>query len=162
MLCHTLIDEGAAGYVRCGAMQATRTIDTKPRKRVAFAAAGLALFGMLAMHGWGTHGSASDSSTAAPEMSAVNASTYAVSADDVHVTAVHSEPRSDDPPSHSTWLLGLCLVVLTGLLLGFALPLGRHRVALPDTMLPRFVQPPLLVLSTMQWQYPSPLGPTQG
>lgn len=139
-----LVGEGAAGYVRCAAMRTTRTIARKPRTRVTFAAAALALFGLLAMHGWGTPGSAHHGATAAPEMPAMSASTHTVSVDDTRVPAGHSEHRSDDPPGHSTWLLGLCLALLAGLLLGLALLFGRRRVALPDTMLPRFVKPPLL------------------
>jgi hypothetical protein len=105
------------------------------RTRTTFAAAVFVLFGLLAMHGWGTHGSNTHEATSAPPVGAMS-----------HVMVPdtgHPEPgrdqsglRSDDRPDAGGWLMGLCLAALTALFLGLAFLLARNPVAVPVTMLP--------------------------
>lgn len=111
-----------------------------------FVAAGVALFALFAMHGLGTHGTAGHAAAVTPEQHAApGATSYASSAGENSANAAgQSEPRPNDAPGHSSWMLGLCLAVLAGLLLGLSLLRGRCRVTLPDSLLPRFDLPQLL------------------
>ncbi|WP_242498270.1 DUF6153 family protein [Nocardioides glacieisoli] len=123
----------------------------------ALAAVAVALFGLLSMHGWGSHTGA-HSMGAMPESANVmiaasdptrhDHSGRAASAPDTseQIVAGHAAGwDSGEPVSESgAGVLGLCLAVLAGLLLGVALLLARRGVRIPRTLLPAW-QPPLFI-----------------
>ena len=117
------------------------------------AAVALALFGLLSMHGWGSHTPGHTMAMAPP----ANAEAVAGHA------AGHQMPRTDDQASEAdgdgtsgaasaggqekpggdpgTGLLGLCLAVLCALLLGIALLLARRGLRIPRWLLPAWPHP---------------------
>ncbi len=118
-----------------------------------FAAVALALFGLLSMHGWGSH-TGGHTMAMAPASSAVSAdSSHATghgimsgdsskgsgsrTADGSAPTGGHEKPDGDPGAS----LLGLCLAILCGLLLGIALLLARRSLRFPQWMLPTWTRP---------------------
>lgn len=131
-------------------MRDLRTQVWAPGARVMLAAVALALFGLLSMHGWGSH-AGGHAMAMAPASSAV--STDSGQAGDHGHTAM-SNPSSNDldwrpadgpartgghekpdgDPGDS--LLGLCLAILCGLLLGLALLSARRGIRIPHWLLP--------------------------
>lgn len=122
--------------------------------RYALAAVGVALFGLLSMHGWGSHtGTHSlgvtphgvDVTMASSTVGTLGnyASTASESAVSEQIVAVDPAGKdSEDPDRESgAGLLGLCLAVLAGLLLGIALLLARPRIRIPRTLLPGWRSP---------------------
>lgn len=122
--------------------------------RYALAAVTVALFGLLSMHGWGSH-------TGVHSMGATPASVMSPADSRVHdhsgpserepgasapvVTDVPAGMDSDEPVGESgATLLGLCLAVLAGLVLGIALLLARRGFRIPRTLLPAW-QPLLFI-----------------
>lgn len=118
--------------------------------RYTVAAVAVALFGLLSMHGWGSHTGA-HSMGAAPQSARVmiaasgavghSHSAPAPSERDTYerIAAGHSAGSgSEEPVGESrAGLLGLCLAVLAGmLLLGIALLLARRGVRIPPALLP--------------------------
>lgn len=118
--------------------------------RYALVAVAVALFGLLSMHGWGSH-------TGAHSMGATSQSAIAMIAANGTIRHHHSGPAASEPDTpepivagHSAGmgseepvgengagLLGLCLAVLAGLLLlGIALLLARRGVRIARTLLP--------------------------
>lgn len=119
------------------------------------AAVALALFGLLSMHGWGSH--ASGHTVATPP------ATSAAAADSGHAAAHGQMAGTDGPASeadgggslgsasvggqgkpggdHGAGLLGLCLAVLSALLLGIALLLARPSVPIATWLLPTWPHP---------------------
>jgi hypothetical protein len=127
------------------------------RARCALAAVAVALFGLLSMHGWGSHsgahlmgattspsanlvivaGDPGDHGHSGPGASQPNASAQEAAG---HPAGM----ASDEPAESGTGLLGLCLAVLAGLVLTIALLLARRRVRIPRTLLPAW-QPPVSI-----------------
>jgi hypothetical protein len=126
--------------------------------RYALAAVAVTLFGLLSMHGWGSHTGAHSMGATPPSANLMIAgsdpvshghSGPAASERDTSEQLVAGHPArvdSEEPVGESGMgLLGLCLAVLAGLLLlGIALLLTRRRVRIPCTMLPAW-QPQLFI-----------------
>jgi hypothetical protein len=123
----------------------------------ALAAVAIALFGLLSMHGWSSHTGA-HSMRPMPESANImiaggtpihrDHTGRAASAPDTSGKVVAGHPAAMDsgkPVGESgAGVVGLCLAVLAGLLLGIALVLKRRGVRVPRTLLPAW-QPPLLI-----------------
>ena len=125
--------------------------------RYALAAVAVALFGLLSMHGWGSHTGAHTMGATPPSANIAIAASGPISHD-------HSGPAASDPVTsepivaghpvgmsseepigeNGAGLLGLCLAVLAGLVLGIALLLVRRGVRIPRTLLPAW-QPRLFI-----------------
>jgi hypothetical protein len=119
------------------------------RARYAAAAVAVALFGLLSMHGWGSHTGAHSMGASPQSAIAVIASNGPISDD--HSGMAANEPDTPEPivaghpagtrsekplGENGAGLLGLCLAVLAGLLLlGIALLLARRGVRIPRTLL---------------------------
>ena len=110
------------------------------------AAVALALFGLLSMHGWGSH-SPGHSMAMAPATSTTDSAHTAhsqMAAMDHTSQAAGNKSRGaastdgDETPGgdHSASLLGLCLAVLTALLLGIGMLWARRTVRIPRPLLP--------------------------
>jgi hypothetical protein len=126
--------------------------------RYALAAVAIALFGLLSMHGWGSH-TGTHSMRAMPESANVmiaasdpiwhDHSGRDASAPDISEQIVAGHVAgwdSGEPVSESgVGAFGLCLAVLAGLLLGIALLLERRGVRIPRTLQPT-------------WQFPLFIG----
>ena len=125
-----------------------------PRARFGLAAVAVALFGLLSMHGWGSH-SGAHSMGATPQSANVmiaasdsgshGHSGPAASEPDISGQIAAGHPAGMDPDEpvgeSGAGLLGLCLAVLAGLLLGIALLLARRGVRIPRTLLPAWQSP---------------------
>ncbi len=132
-----------------------RSIAATSRARCALVVAALALFGLLSMHGWGTHAGMHAETSHTPAHAALphgddNGSVLATSHRGQaagHATGMGADTISCDngcDGSDGMGLIGLCLAVLGGLVLGLALLLLRRRIPLTRTMLPTFQHPILL------------------
>lgn len=113
------------------------------------AAVALALFGLLSMHGWGSH-TPGHTVAMAPATSAVtiafghptHSQVTVVDHDKSHADGDKSlgaaSTQGDQTPGgdHGASLLGLCLAVLSALLLGIGLLLARRKVRIPRPLLP--------------------------
>lgn len=130
-------------------MQKLRAPGGTRRARYSLAAVAVAVFGLLSMHGWGSH-------AGAHPLGAMPQSAHSMIAAYGPVGHVHSAPAASerDTPHQivaglpagvdaeepigdgSSELLGLCLAVMAGLVLGIALLLARPGVRIPRTLLP--------------------------
>lgn len=126
--------------------------------RYALAAVAVALFGLLSMHGWGSHTGAHTMGATSPSANIMIAASGPISHD--HSGPAASEPDTSEPidaghpagmsseepvGENGAGLLGLCLAVLAGLLLlGIALLLASRGVRIPRTLLPAW-QPPRFI-----------------
>ena len=135
-----------------------RNIAGTSRARYALGVAALALFGLLSMHGWGTHAGMHAETSHSPAHGALphdhdHASVLTTS----HPGQVASEAAAMEADKvgcdngcdgsgsgGGMGMVGLCLAVLGGLVLGLALMLLRRRIPLLRTMLPTFHHPILL------------------
>ncbi|WP_246159591.1 hypothetical protein [Nocardioides antri] len=122
--------------------------------------AALALFGLLSMHGWGTHagmhaGTSHSPTHVAPTHGDDHASVHATAhggqvAGAAAAMAVDAHTVSCDNGCGGSGtdggmgLVGLCLAILGGLVLAVALLLLRCCIPLLRTMLPMFRHPVLL------------------
>lgn len=118
------------------------------RARHALAVVAVALFGLLSMHGWGSHTGAHAMAATTPSATVVATgsdpashghSEPAASEPDATAHVVASQPAGtglDEPGDSGAGLLGLCLAVLAGLVLAIALLLTRRGVRIPRTLLP--------------------------
>lgn len=113
------------------------------------AAVALALFGLLSMHGWGSHtrghGMAMAPATSTVTMNSGHSTQKQTAEMDDHTPRADGDQSrgaasagGDEMPGggRGAWLLGLCLAVITALLLGFALLLARRRVCVRRLLLP--------------------------
>lgn len=140
---------------RIGIVRDLRTIARMPGARYALVVACLALFGLLSMHGWGTHaGMHAETSHAPSHVALVHSDAHAATPD----TPRHGRatPTSDYAASCDNTcgdggsdggmgLAGLCLAVLGGVLAAaFALLLLWRCFPLLRTMLATFRHPVLL------------------
>lgn len=113
------------------------------------AAVALALFGLLSMHGWGSHTPGQDmaatSATSTVSMDGGHTPHSQMSVEGDHTSlAIANQARAAastggaEMPGgdHGASLLGLCLAVLTALLVGIGLLLARRRVRIPRPLLP--------------------------
>ena len=113
------------------------------------AAVALALFGLLSMHGWGSHtpghdmAATSATSTVSMDGGHTSHSQMAVAGD--HTARAGGDQArgsastgGDETPGgdHGASLLGLCLAVLTALLVGIGLLLARRSARVPRPLLP--------------------------
>lgn len=135
-----------------------RDIAGTSRARYALVVAALALFGLLSMHGWGTHAAMHAEASHSPAHGALphdedHASVLTTShpgqvaseAAAMDADAVGCDNGCDEPgPGGGMGLVGLCLAVLGGLVLGLALLVLRRRIRLLRAMLPTFQHPVLL------------------
>ncbi|OIJ26048.1 hypothetical protein UG56_014730 [Nocardioides luteus] len=106
------------------------------------AAVAVALFGLLSMHGWGTHAGGAG----AHDMSVMTAGGHEAAQ---VLPAGHGE--ADSPGAHISsgvpvdgeggGLLGLCLAILGGLMLAVALFLARRGIRLLRSLLPAWPGP---------------------
>lgn len=120
-------------------MRTLRTATPAPGARLALVTVAVALFGLLSMHGWGSH--------ATHMMEAMPHAAHASMADNDPAVM----PASDSPTSrHQTrapdrgdgaGMVGLCLAILTGLLLGIAALMGRRGCRIPRGLLPTWPHP---------------------
>lgn len=117
--------------------------------RYALAPVAVALFGLLSMHGLGSHTGAHSMGATPPSANVRTAANAPVSHGNSvptaserdssqQVVAGHRAGMDSDEPvgENGAGLLGLCLAVLAGLLLGFALLLARGGIRMPRTLLP--------------------------
>ena len=118
--------------------------------RVMLAAVALTLFGLLSMHGWGSH--TGGHSTAMMPASSTVSTVSSQAAGHGHATmSDHSSRESGSHPADASAstsgheqpggdpganLLGLCLAVLCGLLLAIALLWARRGLRIPQWLLP--------------------------
>ncbi len=123
--------------------------------RYALAAVAVALFGLLSLHGWGSHTGAHTMGATPPSANIAIAASGPISHD--HSGPAASDPVTSEPivaghPARMSFeepvgengagLLGLCLAVLAGLLLlGIALLLASRGVRIPRTLLPAWQLP---------------------
>ena len=127
---------------------ATRT----PGARLALAAVAVALFGLLSMHGWGSHATHSpDAMATGPQGANVMVAAghdgtvgHAPMTDEgpAGLSAVH-QPQAPDGDERGG-MIGLCLAVLAGLLFGIALLLARGAIRIPRSLLPSRAHPVFL------------------
>lgn len=115
--------------------------------RLALVAVAVALFGLLSMHGWGSHAGAhpmgAGSQGAMPVMNQVGADAPTSVAGDGSNGSVTSRPTQAPDGDEGGGLLGLCLAFLTGLILGVALTLARRGVRILSSLLPTWPSPVL-------------------
>ena len=136
--------------LKIGGMRDLRAPAGTRGARYALAAVAVALFGVLSMHGWGSHTGA-HSMGAAPQSASVriaasgpvghsHSAPAPIERDTYEqIAAGHSAGSGSEEPvgESGAGLLGLCLAVLAGvLLLGIALLLARRGVRIPRTLLP--------------------------
>lgn len=136
-----------------------RGITGTSRARYALVVAALALFGLLSMHGWGTHaGMHAEISHSPSHVALPHGDDHASVLASSHPSQVAGEAAASDADAVSCdngcdgsgsgggmGLAGLCLAVLGGLLLlGLALLLLRRWFLMSRTMLPTFRHPILL------------------
>jgi hypothetical protein len=135
-----------------GAMKGARLRRRKPRTGATFACVAFVLFGLVAMHGWGTHaGMHTPTSRSPAHVTPLEGDALA----SVLTTSHGGEPPRDAaalgadlascddgcgaPGSDGGMgLVALCLAILGGLVLAFALLLLRRCVPLLRTMLSAF------------------------
>ena len=107
------------------------------------------MFGLLSMHGWGSHLGTHSMLVTPQGANVINASSglgtdghSASAASELaaskQIVADHPAGMDSDEPDGESGaaLLGLCLAVLTGLLLGIALLLARRGFRISGTLLP--------------------------
>ncbi|UMG92195.1 DUF6153 family protein [Nocardioides sp. TF02-7] len=131
-------------------MRDLRAATRAPGARLALAAVAVALFGLMSMHGWGSHTGA-HLAAPLPGPSAITAATHAHggttdTGDARLVMDESSEPASGHPTQAPDGdgdggLLELCLAILAGILLGVALLLGRRRIRLARGTLQKWSLP---------------------
>lgn len=137
-------------------MRNLRSLAGTPRARYALVVAAMALFGLLSMHGWGTHAGMHAETSHAPahvaqphgdDHTSVPASSHGgQGAGDVTVTDAHLVNCDHDcgGSEGGMSLVGLCLAILGGIVLTLALLLLRRCTPLLRTVLPAFQHPVLL------------------
>ncbi|WP_328527156.1 DUF6153 family protein [Nocardioides sp. NBC_00368] len=127
-------------------MQGLRTTAPGRGTRLALAAVAVALFGLMSMHGWGSHVGAHP--MGAPESAGVmvfmdhdglHASDLATASDSS--AGQQTQVPADDEEGGG--LLGLCLAILTGLVVGIALTLARRGIRVLRSLLPAWPSPAL-------------------
>jgi hypothetical protein len=130
-------------------MRDLRTATLAPGARFMLAAVALALFGLLSMHGWGSH-TLGHSVATAPATSTVAMDDGHTAHSQIAVMGDHTSradggqpggaasTREDGTPGgdHGASLLGLCLAVLSAMLLGIGLLLARRKIRIPRPLLP--------------------------
>lgn len=135
-------------------MQDRRTATQTRGARLAIAAVAVALFGLLSMHGWASHAGA-HSMGALPQvrnvmMSAGHGAPHVpagIAVDD-SVSVPSGSAAADNQPQAPSGdgggsLLGLCLAILTGLILGFALLMARRNIRVLRRLVPTWPSPVL-------------------
>jgi hypothetical protein len=133
-----------------------RSIATAPGARYALIVVALALFALLSMHGWGIHaGAHADGGHRPIQIVAAHADAHgepsAAGSDPVHQAADGAAAGQncrgacgDGAPGSGTGVLGLCLAVLGGLILGLALLLLCGGVRVLRATMPTWRHPVLL------------------
>lgn len=133
-------------------MRDLRTATRAPGARLALAAVAVALFGLMSMHGWGSHTGA-HLATPLPGPSDMTAASHDRAHGDAPATGDatlamdgSSQPTSGHPTEapdgdDGGGLAELCLAILAGFLLGVALLLGRRRILLARGTLQRWSHP---------------------
>lgn len=136
-------------------MRDLRALIWAPGARVMLVAVAVALFGLMSMHGWGSH-TGGHIMAMAPANGAI--STEASHAPDRgHATKTHdgleragaqtadaADGRDEPDGGSGAALLEICLGVLAGLLLGVALLFARRGLRLPQWLLPGWTHPVLI------------------
>ncbi|MDP3892318.1 hypothetical protein [Nocardioides sp.] len=139
-------------------MRNLRSIAGTPGARYVLVVAALALFGLLSMHGWGAHsGMHAGASPSSAHVALLHGDDHTSVLATAHVgqaagnaSAMDAEAVSCDNGCGGSGsdggmgLVGLCLAVLGGLVMAFALLLLRRCHPLLRTILPRFQHSVLL------------------
>lgn len=120
-------------------MQELRTAHRRGT-RLALAAVAVALFGLMSMHGWGSHAGAhpmgAGSQSVMPVLDQVGAhAPTSVAVDDSDGSMAGHQSQAPDG-DEGGGLLGLCLAILTGLIVGVALTLARRGIRILSSLLP--------------------------
>lgn len=108
--------------------------------RLALAAVAVALFGLMSMHGWGSHVGAHPMGAASESAGVMVVMDYGSPHASDPVTAAdrsaghQSQVPADDEEGGG--LLGLCLAILTGLVVGIVLILARRGIRVLRSLLP--------------------------
>lgn len=134
-------------------MQDLRMATQTRGARLALAAVAVALFGLLSMHGWGSHAGAHPMG-AAPQGSNVTMAAdhggphaHAAMASDKSVADESGGPaagkQTQAPDDEGGSLLELCVAILTGLIVGFALLMARRGIRILRNLLPTWPNPAL-------------------
>ena len=129
-------------------MQDPRSATQRRGARLVLAAVAVALFGLLSMHGWGSHAGAHPVNAGPHDMSVMAAEGHE-GAQALPSTAGHVE--SDSPGAHLSsgapvdgeggGLLSLCLAILSGLILAAALFLALRGIRIPRSLAPAWPGP---------------------
>lgn len=133
------------------AMQDLRRASQTRGARLVLAAVAVALFGLLSMHGWGSHASTHIVGAVSHGVSIVAPAGHG----DVHgLSPLSGEGATDQSRTHTTAqtpgapfdgvdgdLLGLCLAILSGLILAVALLMARRGIQILCTLLPAWPNP---------------------
>lgn len=120
-------------------MQDLRTATTRGA-RLALVAVAVALFGLLSMHGWGSHAGAHPMG-AAPQGTSVMAAGHGAPQELTATAGEESVPagptdRQVPGDDGGGSILGLCLAILTGLVVGFALLMARRGIRVLRHLVP--------------------------
>lgn len=131
-------------------MPQLRTAPQRRGARLALAAVAVALFGLLSMHGWGSHTGAHfvEATPQSHDVMLSGPHTPAGTAGDDSVTAESSSTAADNlsQAPHGDGggsVLGLCLAILTGLILGIALLMVRRNIRVLRRLTPAWPSPAL-------------------
>ncbi len=130
-------------------MRTARTTTRARGERFALAAVAVAMFGLLSMHGWGSH--AGHIISAAPHDVSITSTDHG----GMHhpdraaaplTTESPADPAPDGPaPAHGGGeagaLFGLCLAILTGILLALCLLVARRGTEALSNLLPAWRHP---------------------
>jgi len=126
-------------------MQEVRTAAHRRGTRLALVAVAVALFGLMSMHGWGSHAGAhpmgAGSQGVMPVMNHIGANTPASMAVDDSDGAVAGHQSQAPDGDEGGGLLGLCLAILAGLIVGVALALTRRGIRVLSSLLPTWPSP---------------------
>lgn len=119
-------------------MRDRRSISGARGARYVLVVAALALFGLLSMHGWGTHAGTHGESGHAPTLVAVHGKGHHTTHADSSIAPVAAAAVGDANPAAcdggcgdtGTGLAGMCLAILSGLVLALAMIARRRRIRL--------------------------------
>lgn len=119
-------------------MQRLRTAHRRGT-RLALAAVAVVLFGLMSMHGWGSHAGAhpmgAGSQSVMPVMDHTGVRAPASAAGDGS-DGLAGHPSQAPDGDEGGGLLGLCLAILAGLIVGVALTMARRGIRILDSLLP--------------------------
>jgi hypothetical protein len=133
-------------------MQDLRTAARTPGARLVLAAAAVALFGLLSMHGWGSHAGAHPVPAAPHGMSVTSGAGdmlgFPTATGHVTTNGESRSPAEGHPTGVPTDgqggdLVDLCVAILSGLILAVALFIARRGIRILRSLIPAWPNPVL-------------------